>query len=139
MPGSRVEAQPAAAPSAPADPMKPESSRSSQTGARSTHAADPSANSLRATWAGLTNAEGVKEAERAAGDGPDARQDGFPVMQVLLCEERMDFQQVFEDSAPGMPWARVSFQVCFPSAMLLLKRHLIMLLVQYADHASILG
>jgi len=25
----------------------------------------------------------------------------------------MDFQHVFEDSAPGMPWARVSFQVGF--------------------------
>ncbi|MCJ1240364.1 hypothetical protein MMC14_008366 [Varicellaria rhodocarpa] len=118
LPGSRAEAQPAATPStAPqsqsADTARPEPSHGSATGTgwRSTHAADLTANSPRATWAGFTNAEGVREAERAAGEGPDSRPDGFPVMQALLCEERMDFQHVFEDSAPGMPWARVSFQV----------------------------
>ena len=118
LPGSRVEAQPAAAPSAAAarpqgaDLAQPEPSQSSVTGPgwQSSYGADPT-NSPRATWAGVTNAEGVKEAERAAADGPDSRPDGFPVMQALLCEERMDFQHVFEDSAPGMPWARVSFQV----------------------------
>lgn len=119
LPGSRVEAQPAAAPSTAAaqpqgaDAVRSEPSQNSTTGAgrQSSYAADPT-NSPRATWAGVTNAEGVKEAERAAADGSDSRPDGFSVMQALLCEERMDFQHVFEDSAPGMPWARVSFQVC---------------------------
>lgn len=121
LPGSRAEAQPAAAPSTAAaqpqpqgaEAVQPEPSQTSTTGAgwQHSYAADP-ANSPRATWAGTANAEGVKEAERAAADGPDSRPDGFPVMQALLCEERLDFQHVFEDSAPGMPWARVSFQVC---------------------------
>ena len=120
LPGSRLEAQPAAAPSTSAQSqgadVRPESSQNSITGAgwQSSYAADP-ANSPRATWAGVANSEGVKEAERAAADGPDSRPDGFPVTQALLCEERMDFQHVFEDAAPGMPWARVSFQVCFSS------------------------
>lgn len=129
LPGSRAEAQPAAAPSTAAaaqsqlqgaEVVQPESSQNSTTGAgwQHSYAADP-ANSPRSTWAGTANAEGVKEAERAAADGPDSRPDGFPVMQALLCEERLDFQHVFEDSAPGMPWARVSFQVCMhsPSAL----------------------
>lgn len=128
LPGSRVEAQPAAAPStaaaAPqsqgAEAVQPEPSHNSTTGAgwQHSYAADPAANSPRSTWAGTANAEGVKEAERAAADAPDSRPDGFLVMQALLCEERLDFQHVFEDSAPGMPWARVSFQVCLhpPSA-----------------------
>ncbi|KAL3149135.1 hypothetical protein ABBQ32_001972 [Trebouxia sp. C0010 RCD-2024] len=118
LPGSRVDAQPVAAPSMAAqsqgtDVMRPEPPQHSAPGAGwpSTYAADPAVNSPRATWAGVANAEGVREAERAATEGPDSRPDGFPVMQALLCEERMDFQHVFEDSAPGMPWARVSFQV----------------------------
>ena len=121
LPGSRVEAQPAAAPSTAAAPpqsqgaevVQPESSQNSTSGAgwQHSYAADPT-NSPQSTWAGTANAEGVKEAERVAADGPDSRPDGFPVMQALLCEERLDFQHVFEDSAPGMPWARVSFQVC---------------------------
>lgn len=129
LPGSRVGTQPAAAPSSAtaqsqgADLVQPEPSQNSRTGAgwQSSYAADPT-NSPRATWAGVTNAEGVKEAERAAADGPDSRPDGFPVMQALLCEERLDFQHVFEDSAPGMPWARVSFQVqaAFVTCMLLI-------------------
>ena len=124
LPGSRVETQPAAAPSAAAaqpqaaDLVQPEPSQHSRTGAgwQSSYAADPT-NSPRATWAGGTNAEGVKEAEKAAADGSDSRPDGVPVMQALLCEERLDFQHVFEDSAPGMPWARVSFQVQAVSVM----------------------
>lgn len=95
--------------------MRPEASQHSAPGGgwSNTYAADPAVNSPRAMWAGVANAEGVREAERAATEGPDSRPDGFPVMQALLCEERMDFQHVFEDSAPGMPWARVSFQVSF--------------------------
>ena len=115
LPGSRVEAQPAAAPSTAAQGMlRPDTSQHSTPGAgwQASYAADPAVNSPRATWAGVANAEGVREAERAATEGPDdSRPDGFPVMQALLCEERTDFQHVFEDSAPGMPWARVSFQV----------------------------
>ncbi len=59
---------------------------------------------------GVSGSEAGKEAERVGMEGPGC---GASDMQVLLSEERMDFQHVFEDSAPGMPWARVSFQVGF--------------------------
>lgn len=32
-------------------------------------------------------------------------------MVTMLCEDRMDFQHVFEDAVPGMPSARATFQV----------------------------
>ena len=32
-------------------------------------------------------------------------------MPALLCEDRLDFQHVFEDAVPGMPSARATFQV----------------------------
>ena len=59
----------------------------------------------------MASREPGKEGDRAGADGPGNRADHVSDMQVLLSEERMDFQHVFEDSAPGMPWARVSFQV----------------------------
>lgn len=116
LPGSRVEAQPAAAPSTAAhaqagDIMKSEPSQNSMTGSswRLTHSsAVDGTNSPRGLMAGVSGGEASKEGERAAAGGPGS---GASDMQVLLSEERLDFQHVFEDSAPGMPWARVSFQV----------------------------
>ena len=32
-------------------------------------------------------------------------------MPALLCEDRLNFQHVFEDAVPGMPSARATFQV----------------------------
>lgn len=115
LPGSRAEAQPAATPSTAAyaqagDVMKSEPSQNSMTGSswRLTHSsAVDGTNSPRGLMAGVSG-EASKEAERAAAGGPGS---GASDMQVLLSEERLDFQHVFEDSAPGMPWARVSFQV----------------------------
>ena len=59
---------------------------------------------------GAGGSESGKETERGGVEGPGS---GASDMQALLSEERMDFQHVFEDAAPGMPWARVSFQVRF--------------------------
>ncbi len=118
LPGSRVEAQPAAMPSTAAhaqagDVAKSEPSQNSMTGSRwgLTHSnAVENPNSPRGAMSGVSGSEAGKEAERAGMEGPGC---GASDMQVLLSEERMDFQHVFEDSAPGMPWARVSFQVGF--------------------------
>lgn len=118
LPGSRVEAQPAAVPSTAAhaqagDVVRPEPSQASITGSRwgLTHSsAADNPNSPRGAVSGVGGSEAGKEAERDGVEGPG---DGVSDMQVLLSEERMDFQHVFEDSAPGMPWARVSFQVGF--------------------------
>ncbi len=113
-----MEAQPAAAPSTAAQAqagrvIKSEPSQNSMTGSawRLTHTtAVDTTNSPRASGAAPGSSEPGKEADRAGADGPG---NGVSDMQVLLSEERMDFQHVFEDSAPGMPWARVSFQVSF--------------------------
>ncbi len=120
LPGSRVEAQPAAMPStaAPAhaqagDVVRSEPSQTSMTGSRwgLTHSsAADNPNSPRGAISGVGGSEPGKEAERGGVEGPGS---GASDMQALLSEERMDFQHVFEDSAPGMPWARVSFQVGF--------------------------
>ncbi|DBB09234.1 TPA: hypothetical protein ACH3X3_007818 [Trebouxia sp. C0006] len=118
LPGSRVEAQPAAMPStaAPAhaqagDAVRSEPSQTSMTGSRwgLTHSsAADNPNSPRGAISRVGGSESGKEAERGGVEGPGS---GASDMQALLSEERMDFQHVFEDSAPGMPWARVSFQV----------------------------
>ncbi|DBA97431.1 hypothetical protein WJX77_010396 [Trebouxia sp. C0004] len=116
LPGSRAEAQPAAMLSTAAraqagDVVKSEPSQNSMTGSRwgLTHSsAADNPNSPRGAISGIGSSEAGKETERGGVEGPGS---GASDMQVLLSEERMDFQHVFEDSAPGMAWARVSFQV----------------------------
>ncbi len=118
LPGSRVEAQPAAMPSTAAhaqagDVVRSEPSQTSMTGSRwgLTHSsATDNPNSPRGAISGVGGSEPGKETERGGVEGPGS---GASDMQALLSEERVDFQHVFEDSAPGMPWARVSFQVGF--------------------------
>ncbi len=118
LPGSRVEAQPAAMPSTAAhaqagDVVRPEPSKTSMTGSRwglTPSSAADNPNSPRGAISGAGGSEPGKASERGGVEGPGS---GASDMQALLSEERMDFQHVFEDSAPGMPWARVSFQVGF--------------------------
>ena len=101
-----------------ADELKPKSSHSSfsglgwgsDKGGASTslqQGVEPSSNSFR----GPHNSPGA--------DSRDG--DKAAMLPALLCEDRLDFQHVFEDAVPGMPSARATFQVNMTATCQLLQ------------------
>lgn len=90
-----------------ADDLRPKSSHSSFSGFgwRSDKAAAPAAGAESSS--SFKAVHGSPGAESRDGDSPIPSSS----MLTMLCEDRLDFQHVFEDAVPGMPSARATFQV----------------------------
>ena len=91
-----------------ADDLKPKSSQSSFSGLGwGSGKAAAGGIGVEASSSSFPGSHGSPGADSRDGDRPSPPAD----MPALLCEDRLNFQHVFEDAVPGMPSARATFQV----------------------------